>query len=411
MHFKIYQMINSIIKIFLVSLLTTMLVIANLTTSLSQNKKELENQKNKAQEEINYTNKLLESTKSDKKDNIYKLIIIEKRIKNRQKLIEKINAEIEETNGRIEDYKRVVQYMEEDLNKLSESYANLIRLIWKNKNKQNSLMFVLSSKDFNQSYIRIKCLQEASKLRKRQLLAIKAIKKLLEENKQKLESENDFKENLLRQQLATRKDLQNEMSEKQKTIQSLQSKEKDLEKKLKEQQKQLAELNRQISKIIEEEQRKAAKTESGQIKLTPAETIVSTNFENNKGKLPWPVEKGIISLGFGKQQHPVLKNLTVDNNGIDILTTENSLARTIFEGEITKIFKLPGMHNCIMIKHGEFYTVYTHIETALVSVGEKVTIKQPIGTIFTDNSDNKTVIHFEIWKGTNKENPASWIAQ
>ncbi|MDR2834832.1 MAG: peptidoglycan DD-metalloendopeptidase family protein [Bacteroidales bacterium] len=401
---------NNLIKNILLLIFLTVFV--GLSISLkSQSKKDLENEKKKTLNEIEYTNKLLDTTKNKEKESINKLTILNKKINNRKKLISQINKEVELTNERIANYELVISYMEEDLEYLSVSYANLIKSSWKNKNKQHALMFLLASNDVNQSYLRLKYIQQLSLIRKHQLLAIKSIKPLLEESKNKAKTEKELKEILLVEQEGAKKDLQYEQQEKQKTIVNLQNKGKDLEKKLKEQQQQLQKLNKQIEKLIAEEAAKATKNSKGEIELTPAEKTINKNFGNNKGNLGWPVERGIITSYFGSQPHPVLKNVTIDNKGIDIQTTEGSNALAIFEGEVTKVFSLPGMHKIVLIKHGEYFTVYTNLESAEVSEGSKVSSKQILGKIVTDKTENKTMLHFEIWYGSYTQNPSLWLAK
>jgi len=170
-------------------------------------------------------------------------------------------------------------------------------------------------------------------------------------------------------------------------------------------------LQKEIERLIAEEARRTSGSATGTYALTPAEQIISNNFGNNRGKLPWPVERGVIVSHYGKQRHPVLKNIEIDNKGIDIATAKGAMARAIFDGEVRKILSLPGAHNAIIIRHGEYLSVYTNLETVSVSVGENVSTKQYIGTIYTDKTENKTIMHLEIWKGNTTMNPGLWLAK
>jgi septal ring factor EnvC (AmiA/AmiB activator) len=166
--------------------------------------------------------------------------------------------------------------------------------------------------------------------------------------------------------------------------------------------------------LIAEEAKRSSGSNTGKYELTPAEKIVDTNFGNNKGRLPWPVERGVIVGKFGKQTHPILTNVVIDNKGIDISTTAGSDARCIFEGEVRRVLSIPGAQNAVMIKHGQYLSVYTHLDNVYVSAGDYVVAKQAIGSIHTDLSDNKTTIHLEIWKVSTKSvtlNPSSWLAK
>jgi len=172
-------------------------------------------------------------------------------------------------------------------------------------------------------------------------------------------------------------------------------------------------LDERIRKIIAEEIARANKKNKKSSKtfaLTPEERALSNRFEQNKGKLPWPVERGIISEPFGKHAHALLKNITVNNRGINILTEENAIARSVFNGVVTVVMKMQGYHNLVMIKHGNYITVYANLKNVFVAKGDKVKTKEKIGTVFTSPKDNKTELHFEIWKNKDLQNPQKWLA-
>jgi septal ring factor EnvC (AmiA/AmiB activator) len=376
-----------------------------------QTKKDLETKKKKTLEEINLTNKLLKETKDNKDQSYNNLLLINSKISTRRQLIKDINDEVTLVNERIKDSEFIIKIMEDDLLVLSEGYARMVRSAWSNMNKQNTIMFIFSSKDFNQSYLRFKYMQQLAEYRKRQFLAINSLKDILALNIEKLNEAKMEKTLLLNEEKKEEVNLKSEQQEQQKTLQQLQGKEKELQNKLKEQQRQMQQLQKEIEKLIAEEAKKAASSPSGKFELTPAEKIISTNFGNNKGSLPWPVERGIIVSHYGKQAHPVLKNIEIENNGVDISTTEGAYARAIFDGEVKKIITIPGAQTAVIIRHGEYLSAYTHIETVSVSVGESVKAKQSIGKIYTDKTENKTILHFEIWKGSVTLNPSGWLAK
>ncbi len=359
----------------------------------AESKKDLENKKKKTVEEINLTNRLLKETKDNKSQSYNNLLLINSKISVRKQLIKDINNELAIVNERIKDTELIIKIMEEDLAWLSENYAKKVRAAWGNVNKQNTIMYIFSSKDFNQTYLRFKYMQQLAKYRKQQFMAINSLKNILALNIDKLNEAKMEKQLLLNEEKKEEVSLLTEHQEQQKTLKELQGKEKELQKKLQEQQKQMQQLQKEIEKLIAEEAKKAAKTTpSGKFELTPAEKLISTNFGNNKGSLPWPVERGIIVSHYGKQQHPVLKNIEIENNGVDISTVEGAYARAVFDGEVKKIITIPGAQTAVIIRHGEYLSAYTHLETVLVSVGETVKAKQSIGKVYTDKSENKTVL-------------------
>jgi len=383
--------------------------------AVAQTKADLEKKKKKTINEINYTNKLLEETRKNQKESENNLALLGSQISSRKELISDINNEIAFVSGRIKETESVIAMMTEDLENLKLSYARMLQIAWKNQNKNNEIMFLLSSKDFNQSYLRLKYMQQMADYRKRQLIAINAIKAFLERQKEKLLAQKAEHQKLLDEEKVEARNLENAKKQQENTLAKLKGKEADLKKQLAEKNKQKQQLQAAIEKLIAEEVKKSSaskgKANTGKYELTPEEKIVSDNFGSNVGKLPWPVQRGVIVSRFGKQPHPVISGVEIDNKGIDISTTTGSDARAVFDGEVRKVFSIPGTQNAVIIRHGEYLSVYTHIDKVYVSVGDKVKAKQAIGKIYTDDAENKTVLHLEIWKGSATLNPANWLAK
>ena len=383
--------------------------------AVAQTKADLEKKKKKTINEINYTNKLLEETRKNQKESENNLALLGSQISSRKELISDINNEIAFVSERIKETESIIAMMTEDLENLKLSYARMLQIAWKNRNKNNEIMFLLSSKDFNQSYLRLKYMQQMADYRKRQLIAINAIKAFLERQKEKLVAQKDEHQKLLDEEKVEAKNLENARRQQENTLAKLKGKEADLKKQLAEKNKQKQQLQAAIEKLIAEEVKKSSaskgKANTGKYELTPEEKIVSDNFGSNVGKLPWPVQRGVIVSRFGKQPHPVISGVEIDNKGIDISTTTGSDARAVFDGEVRKVFSIPGTQNAVIIRHGEYLSVYTHIDKVYVSVGDKVKAKQAIGKIYTDDAENKTVLHLEIWNGSATLNPANWLAK
>ena len=396
-------------------LLLAAVLLAPVLGSFAQTKAELEKKKKKTINEINYTNKLLEETRKNQKESENNLALLGSQITSRQELISDINMEISFVSGKIKETESIITMMTEDLETLKASYSRMLQIAWKNRNKSNEIMFLLSSKDFNQSYLRLKYMQQMADYRKRQLLAINAIKAVLEKQRAKLVLQKNEHQKLLDEEKVEAKNLENAKKEQESALAKLKGKEADLKKQLAEKNKQKQQLQAAIEKLIAEEVRKSSaskgKANTGKYELTPEEKIVSDNFGSNAGKLPWPVQRGVIVSRFGKQPHPVISGVEIDNKGIDISTTTGSDARAVFDGEVRKVFSIPGTQNAVIIRHGEYLSVYTHIDKLYVSTGDKVKAKQAIGKIYTDDSENKTVLHLEIWKGSVTLNPANWLAK
>jgi len=283
---------------------------------------------------------------------------------------------------------------------------------------------VLSSNSFNQAYKRIMYLRQYTEYRKRQADLIQWIRDLIQVKVSRLEQQRAEKETLLQSKKHEADQLNKEKKQQGQYLTTLQKKQKEFEKKLKQQQQIEAQLSNEIQKIIEEEVRKAREREKEKEKhtgvkssgtsnyeMTPEEKLASGQFEQNKRRLPWPVERGVITDHFGVHEHPVLKNIQVKNNGIDISTAQGAKARAVFAGEVSRVFMVTGGNMAVIIRHGKYLTVYSNLINVQVKSGDKVSIKQTIGTIGTDSDDEKTVVKFQIWKENEKLNPEDWISR
>ena len=416
-------------------------------SSFSQNRKELEKKHKKTQEDIKYTNSLLKKTQRDKKISMNQLMILNKKIAARQDLINTISSEVNNIEKKISENQNEISKLEGNLKKLTDGYAKMIVFAYKTRSSYDKVVFILAANDFNIAYRRLKYLQQYADYRKKQMEKIVAAKQELSQKVSELQIKKQEKESLLSEEKTETKQLTNEKGEHAKMLTVLKTKEDELKKKLAEQKLSDQKLKNAINDLIAEEIRKAeaarkeklrkekelkeqqaklnannpSKTETPvkvektakatTFDLTPAEQIVSDKFESNKGKLPWPIERGIITGTFGEHEHPVLKGIKVKNDGVYISTTSGSSARTIFDGTVSKIISIPGKNKAIIIRHGDFLSVYSNLKDVSVNVGEKVKAKQKIGTVFTDNDDDdKTILELQIWQGTVKQNPESWLS-
>ena len=398
-----------------------------LLTSLvnGQSLDELRKKKQKTNEDIKYTTKLLEEAKKNQTKTLNKYNILNKQIELRTTLITGINSEVTVISGFIDQNAWLVTSLNNDLEELKKEYAQMIVFAQKNQTNYSKLLFVLSSNSFNQAYKRIMYLKQYTEYRKRQAELIQWIRDLIQVKVSRLQLQRAEKEMLLQSQKQEADKLTKEKKQQGQYLTTLQKKQKEFERKLKEQQQIEAQLSREIQKIIEEEIRKAREREKEKAKqtgkpasgttkyeMTPEEKLASGQFEQNKRRLPWPVERGVITDHFGVHEHPVLKNIQVKNNGIDISTVQGMKARAVFAGEVSRVFMVTGGNYAVIIRHGKYLTVYSNLVNVQVKSGDKVTIKQTIGTIGTDTDDeSKTVLKFQIWRENEKMDPESWIAR
>ena len=391
-----------------------------------QNKEELKNQKKAIEKEISYTSSLLKKTKENKKTSLQYISYLNKKIGSQERLIQISNIELSLIKKQINKLENEILFTEQQIDKkekeiiaLKKEYGKMLYSLQKNKNDRNSLMFIMSSETFNQAYKRVLYLREYTRMRKAQTLQIiksqdslsanseRLLFQIDQINKKKTESINlisNKKENLNK--------ILEDKKEKNTTVAKLKKSEKIFLKKIKEQQKQSRILEEKIKRIIEEEIRLARerlKNEDNTISLTPEAKRLSDQFSANKGNMPWPLEQGLIVRYFGKQKHHVFGNVETFNNGINIATNENAIIRAVFNGKVSRIFFIKGEGKAVLINHGEYFTVYSGLKTVSVKLGDEVLTKEKIGTVLTDNSDNKTELHFEIWQGYDKLNPSLWL--
>lgn len=402
--------------LFIATLWCSALLFAPSLFAQKQTKKDLENKKKQLQQEIENTNQLLAETKKNKKLSLNQLVMLNKKISVREELIATINGEIAVLNKQIRENNASINGLQNNLAKLKKEYAQMIYYAYKNQDAYSRLMFVFAAKDFEQAYMRLKYLQQYSDYRHKQAELITNTKKHLNEKVQELESKKTDQRVLLGNEEEEKQNLTSEKTEKEQVFSGLQLQEsklkKDLEKKKQDAQKLQLAIQRIIEKELEKAQKEAVagnKTKPLKLVLTPESQQLSNSFASNKSKLPWPVAKGIISERFGVHPHPLMKDVDINNNGVDISTNNGSLARSVFDGEVKGVVNMPGAGQFILIRHGEFITVYANLKDVYVKVGDNVTTKQNIGSILFDEDDSKTVMHFEVWKGQTKLDPELWL--
>lgn len=396
-------------------LLSLSLLFGLFNSAMAQSKRELEQKKKQLQEEINYTNKLLQQNEKTKKTSLSQLRQINAKITSRENLIKAMEDEIQFYGDSINTEEKKLDTLEIELSQLKEEYAEMIRNAYKNRSSYDRMMFLFSSESFNQAFKRLKYFQQYAQYRQAQAAEITALQEELDAKIELLAAIKSSKEGLLQAKLNERNILASEKDKKQEVFNSLKGKEKELKKALQTKQNAAKQIDKAIAKIIEEEIRKAreaakkAGNSSAGFPMTPEARELSNNFAANKGKLPWPVGEGVITAQFGEHPHPTLKDVKVQNNGIDISTKKANLSRSVFEGTVSKIIIIPGEGKAVLIRHGEYFTLYSYFQEVYVSAGDKVTTKQNLGILISEEGENSSNMHFEIWKGMSKLNPATWI--
>ena len=397
-------------------------------SGIAQTKASLEQKKKKLEHEIRETNKLIEATKKDKTLSLSQLTILNKKIKDRQELIKVYNSEITLLNKSIKNNDKEISNLQQDMKMLKETYAHVIRKAYINRGKHVPIIYIFASKDFNQAFRRLRYLQSYNEFRRKQAIEIQNIQDTLNKKIVELRTDLDSKRVLLNNEQTQQNELGKEKTEKETAVKTLSKKENQLKKELDKKRANAKKLDAEIARVIEAEIRKereraaasaaksaAAKGEKAPdanvMKVSPETKLVSDKFESNKGRLPWPVDKGVITEQFGEHRHPVMANIVINNNGINIATTKGAPVKAIFEGEVAAVFTVPGGNKAVIVRHGEYLSVYSNLGDIAVKQGDKVKVGQVLGSVHTDEDDNKTEAHLEIWKDKTKLNPEVWIAR
>ncbi len=452
------------------SIFTVLTLMTILTSISAQSVKELERQRQQALQKLETTSKKLSETKKSKKTALYKLALINKSIIERKSIITNINGEISAISSKMRQLEQEKDELETKLKKLKSNYGKTIQNAYVNRNVYSKMMFVLSANSFNQSYRRLRYVQEYTSYHKAQAVQIEKLTTQLLQKNDSLEGHKTQKEEVVKEKVNETQKLSKDEEKEKELLSDLKVEEQKLRSDLKIQQKKASELNNRIEAIIAEEIRKAeakraaeeakrlaaekekaatnasnknkngytynqksntstsnnttnntntnnantsvATTSQSVNTLTKEEQLISGNFDKNQGRLPWPVSNGFISGHYGVQPHPILRHVTTNNKGIYIQTPSNGSARAIFEGVVTQRFSIPGSNNAVIIKHGAFRTVYANLTQISVKEGDKVSAKQVIGKIYTDDeNDNKTELYFQIWKDKVLQNPENWLTK
>ncbi len=372
-----------------------------------QSRKELEEQRSKTLKEITYVDNMIKETEKAKTTGLSDLRIIANRLTLRENVIAGIVEEIELLNDRINLNNLAISLMENDLEALRTDYARAIINSYKSKKGNPEVAYVLSARDFNQGYKRLKYLQQMTKFRRHEAEIIIEIKDQIEDTKRRLQVDLDNVKELKSREDNQKKLLQQEQERKRKMVNTLSSREKQLRNELDEKKRIAERIESEIAKLIEEESKRSASSE-----MTPEMTLIGNNFEQNKGRLPWPVEKGVITSQFGERDHPVLAYVKENNPGIEITSMNKTIVRSVFDGEVSAIFAIRGANTVVIIRHGNFRTVYQNLVNLKVKLGDMVKTKQEIGEVYCDNENgSKSILKFMVFEGMDKDDPEKWLAK
>ncbi len=393
----------------IISLLFILLMMECTAFSQVQKKSALENDRIKTMEEIELASKLIQETQVKSKESLNELNLVNHKIKVQKRLIQTLDEEIALMDQQMIENNATIKQLIEKQDKIRTNYAKSIYLTYKKRRRENFFLYVLASENMNQAYKRFRYMQIINNYRKRQVEMLNDLEDQISDENGRLENVKRDKQQLQKQNVKQTDLLANEKNKQKVLLQKLKQQEKELRAEVEKKKKIARELEKEIEKIINEERKKSAK---GDIyaTLTKEEKLISDEFGKNYGKLPWPTKQGVVVGRFGEQEHASMKGIKVRNDGIYIATVKNAEVRCIFKGVVTKVFAIPGSNYTVIIRHGNYYTLYHNLRNVIVTKGTEVSTKEIIGNVSTDTEKNETILHFQVWKETERNDPELWLS-
>lgn len=383
--------------------------------------KELEEKRQAILAEIKQINSLLFKTKKEEKSVLSQVEDINQRIAATENLIRVTNQQANLLTRNINSNINKISALREELKEMKADYAQMVRKSYKSKNQQSRVMFLLSSENFLQAYKRLQYMKQYAAFRKKQGETIRAKTEELQQLNADLISQKKTKQKLIAENEVTKKQLTEERKAQQQLVATLKKDESKFTAQIRAKQKEADKIDKEIDALIKaaiaEANRKANAANkvtkepaaAGGFAMTAEDKALAANFSSNKGKLPWPVEKGMVVKSFGTHQHPQFPNVTTNSSGVEIATEDNAPVRAIFEGQVMSIQVIKGANKVVFVQHGDYISVYSNLATVSVQKGDKVSTKQKIGTVAKSPTEGRTVLKFYIYRNKTKINPADWI--
>ena len=383
--------------------------------TLAQDKKAaLEEQKKRLQKEIVQINTLIKTSAKKRSDVLTQVETVQLKMDRQDALIRLTNRQINRLNQEINLNLRNIEKLRGELIVLKKDYSEMVISARKNKSTQNHLMFLLSSESFWQAYKRMVYMKQYTAYRKQQGEQIAAKTKALQEYTTSLVSQRKDKKELIEENREAQKKLDSIRKRHNKLVLDLKKRERNYYDQIKKKQKQQQIIDKEIARLIREAiaaSNKKAGTKTGNFVLTPEAKVLAANFISNKGRLPWPVEKGIVTQQFGTQRHPIVRTTTIKSNGVTISVPAGTTARSVFEGKVLNIVQFKGSNPIVLVQHGNYITTYKNLSKVYVKKGDRLTAKQVIGEVFTNKDTGKTTLQFSLFQNTSPQNPALWLYQ
>ncbi len=375
--------------------------------------KELETRRQELQQEIRRINDLRSSNLRKEKSILTEVEDLDQQIRSTENLIRVTNQQANLLTNEINSNQRKIGGLRKELEKLKEDYGQMVQKSYRSKSQQSRVMFLLSSESFLQAYKRLQYMKQYANYRKQQGDEIKERTAKLQELNQNLARQKKEKDKLIAENRNTRAQLEKNRKEQQSLVSTIRKKEGQFAAQLRQKQQEINAIDREIERIIAESiarsNRNSGSSTRAVYELTPEAKALAASFASNKGKLPWPVRSGVVSMRFGNQPHPVVKSITVNSNGVRIDTEEGGKAKAVFGGTVSEVQAVKGANKAVMVRHGDYISIYNNLQKIFVKKGDEVSIGQELGEIAGSNSSGKTTLHFLLYKNNEKLNPEQWI--
>jgi len=393
--------------------LLTFLFFGGLTVQSQNTREDLEERRLELREEIQKINSLRSSNKLREKSVLTEVEDLDRQIRTTEKLIKVTNQQANLLTRDINTNTNKIQQLRKELVKLKEDYGQMIEKSYKSKSQQSRIMFLLSSESFLQAYKRLQYMKQYANYRKKQGDQIKEGTQELQVFNTNLLKQKKEKDKLIAENRETRAQLGKNSQSQQVLIKSIRQKEGQFASQIRKKQQEIDAIDKQIDEIIRASiaaaNKESGSTSRNTFELTPEAKALAANFASNKGKLPWPVRSGVVTMRFGTQPHPIVKSTTINSNGVRIDTDKGEKARAIFGGTVSEVQAVKGANKAVMVRHGDYITIYNNLSKVFVTKGDTVSLGQDLGEIATSTSTGKTTLHFLIYKNTDKMDPADWI--
>ena len=389
------------------------LIVCASQQAFTQTRVELEAKRQAIQQEIDEINKIIRTTETKGRSALSEFEDLQNRIKATERLIQVNNQEANLLTREITSNANKIDRFRNELIQLKDDYEQMIQKSYRSKSNKSRIMFLFSSESFLQAYKRIQYMKQFAQYRKKQGVEVMAQTKALQNLNSTLFEQRRDQEKILAENHRTKSRLVSDKNTQEQLLASINKQKKKYALELNQKQKEVSRIDREIDRLIREaiakENKKVGSDAKATFELTPEAKALAKDFANNKGKLPWPVKSGVVSMRFGERPHPIVKTIKIMSNGVRIDTEKNGTARAVFEGEVSQVSKIPGANVVVMVRHGDYLSIYNNLQKVFVKSGDKVERGEELGEIGINSSSGKTTLIFQLFKNTSKLNPEQWI--